>query len=301
VAEAAPSPAAPAPAPVVAKKESPPPRTILEEESLFHDEGERDFFDEGKTLVAQGKPGEAIDAFRKSLYSRPQAKTWAALGQAYIATGQVERGASCLEEAIDVEPGRVAARETLVRAYLQTDDGDAARVHAEKLASLDPTSASSQYLLGKTYMKGAMWTQAIASFERSLEIEPANAHAHNNLGYSALMVGKNQLALEHLEAVIDLDPVEPYMMNNLGLAYERAGRAPDALAAYLRATEMKPGYTNAVINRERVRATLTADERELAFEILDELKRDPVPTVTTAAADPTEDAFADPAEDTFGE
>jgi Flp pilus assembly protein TadD len=283
----------PAPAPVIAKESPPEPKTLLEVEALFHDEPDRDFFDEGKSLVASGKPGEAVDAFRKALFTNPQAKTWAALGDAYIRIGDSERGAQSLEEALETEPGRINVRESLVKAYLKDGDVGAARVHAEKLAQLDTTSASSHYLLGKAYMKSSMWEQAIASFDRSLEIAPAFSHAHNNLGFSALMVGKTELAVEHLEATIDLDPVEPYMLNNLGVAYERQGRGPDALAAFLRAVEMKPAYTNAIINRERVRATLTAGEHQLALEILDELKASPIPTVTTASADPTEDPFAD--------
>ena len=279
-------------APIVVN-ESPPERTLLEVEAMFHDEPERDFFDEGKTLASAGKPGEAVDAFRKALFTRPQAKTWAALGDAYIRSGDEGRGTECIEEALETEPGRIAAREQLVAAYLKTSDVEAARVHAEKLAQLDVMSASSHYLLGKTYMKLSMWQQAIESFATLLEIDPQSSWTHNNLGYSALMVGHTDLAVDHLEASIDLEPVTPAMFNNLGVAYERQGRGADALAAFFRAVEMKPAYVNAIINRERVRATLTSDERQLALEILQELKTSPIPTVTTASAGRMDELFDD--------
>jgi tetratricopeptide (TPR) repeat protein len=272
-------------------KESPPAKepTLLEKEAIFHDDTTTDFVSAGNDLVADSRPGEAIEMFRKALFAQPTPGVWAKLGESYVKAGQAERGIACLEEALEGATGNIRAREQVVRAYLDANDAAAARVHAERLAQLDAGSASSHFLLGRSYMKLSMWHEAVEAFDKSLEIEPTSSFAHNNLGYSALMIGANDLAVEHLEATIDLEPVRHYMLNNLGLAYERQGRGADALAAYLRAAELKPGYVNAIVNRDRVRMTLTEDERQLAIEILDELKTAPVPGVTTAAIDPTEE------------
>jgi Flp pilus assembly protein TadD len=266
---------------------SPEPRTLLEEEAMFHEDAERDHLAEGDALVAAGKPGEAIESFRRALYSKDEASVWSRLGSSYIAAGDAERGARCLEEAIDQNPGMMAARESLVTAYLDEGDAPSAQVHAEYVARANPGDGGAQHQLGKVYMKLSMWNEAIESFEKTIDIQPGSSFAHNNLGYSALQVGRDDVAVEHLEIAIDLEPVKPFMFNNLGVAYERTDRGADAMAAYLRAEEMKPGYVNAVVNKERIAKMLTDDEVELAMEILDELKAVPTPTDAVATAEPT--------------
>lgn len=266
----------------VAQPEREEERTLLEEEALFHDELETSWLAEGKRLMDEGKPGEAVTAFRRALFDMQDPDTWSALGYGYVASGQTERGIACLEEALRKDPSHVVAREKLTRAYLTTDGGKA-RAHAEVLARTQPDDAAAHYTLGRAYMKLRMWSEAIGSFERSLSLDPTSSYAHNNLGYSALQVGQTELALEHLEAILDLSPKAPYMLNNLGLAYEKVGRGPDAYAAYLRALEMKPGYVNAAVNRDRVKVRLSDDEKAVALDILQELKAESVAGATTAA------------------
>jgi tetratricopeptide (TPR) repeat protein len=275
--------------------------TLLEKEALFHDDTTTDHVAAGKELMADERFGEAIDMFRKELFKQPRPSVWASLGDAYLSSGDSARGIACLEEALEGSSNDVASRARIVRAYLSADDAGSARAHAERLVQLDAGSASSHFVLGRSYMKLNMWEQAIEAFDNSLDIEPTSSFAHNNLGYSALMVGQTELAVEHLEATIDLAPVRHYMLNNLGVAYERQGRGADALAAFMRATEIKPGYVNAIVNRDRVRGMLGADERQLAMEILEELKTAPIMGVTTASVDPNIDPTAiDPTAD-YGE
>lgn len=265
---------------VIAKQEE---RTLLEEEALFHDEMDAMFFLEGKRLMDEGKPGEAVTAFRKALFDTQDGETWGALGESYLAAGQRERGVACLEEALKKDPKLAVVREKLARAYLTKDPGKA-RAHAEVLARTRTNDVGSHYVLGRAYMKLSMWNEAIASFERALTLDPTSSYAHNNLGYSALQVGRTELAVQHLEAILDLSPQAPYMMNNLGIAYEKVGRGADAYAAYLRALELQPDYVNAVVNKDRLHASLSDAEKAVALDILDELALEPVLGATTAAA-----------------
>ncbi len=193
-----------------------------------------------------------------------------------------------LEEALRTDPKVFVTREKLARIYLASD-ASKARAHAEVLTRARPDDFSAHYTLGRAYMKLSMWNEAITSLERALTIQPTSSYAHNNLGYSALQIGRSELALEHLEAILDLSPQEPYMMNNLGIAYEKAGRNADAYAAYLRALELKPGYVNAVVNKDRLEVLLSDAEKMVALDILEELAVESVPSVTTAAANPEED------------
>lgn len=258
------------------------PRSLLEQEALYHDD-DTDWLAEGRRLLDEKRPGEAVDALRKALFDRPDGETFALLGTSYVAAGQPERGIACLEESLVLDDTSSEVRARVARASLAAGDAERAARHATVLAKVRAEDASAHYLLAKSYMQLSMWNEAIESFTRSLEIEPSSSYAHNNLGYSALMIGRDELALEHLEAVLHLEPVTAYMMNNLGLAYERTGAAADAYASFLRAEELKPGYVNAVVNQQRVVRGLSERERALALEILEELKEGPQPSGTMAA------------------
>lgn len=264
--------------PVVAEK------SLLEIEALFHPKEGVDYVAEGRRLLEEGKPGEAVSAFRHALFDADQAGTWANLGEAYRLTGEADRGRACLEEALRQEPANHDVRRSLAKSYLEAGDGERARAHVEVLARALPEDASVRYLEGRVYMKLSMWNEAIGAFQVSVAKDPKSPWARNNLGFAALMVGQNELALEHLEAILELDPIKPYMLNNLGIAYERTGRGPDSLAAFLRAVELKPDYTNALVNKERMKKQLTDEEQELARQILDEMNEPATPTSTMASA-----------------
>jgi tetratricopeptide (TPR) repeat protein len=174
----------------------------------------------------------------------------------------------CLEEAVAAHPGRVEARQALARHYLANDAGHKARAHADELVRQRPFDPSMRQLLGRALMQQRMWREAIAAFRLVVTEDGENIFAHNNLGYSALQIGELQLAREHLERTLSLEPQQGYMLNNLGVTYERLGRAAEAHAAFSRAAELSPRYLQAQLNRDRLQASLTQDERITSSETL---------------------------------
>lgn len=258
-------------------------KSLFDVEALFHPSEGVDYVAEGRRLLEEGKPGEAVSAFRHALYDRDDAGTWANLGEAYRLIDEDDRANACLEEALRKDPASHDVRRSLAKGYLEAGDAEKARGHVEVLARAFPDDASVRYLEGRVYMKLSMWSEAIAALQVSVEKDPRSPWARNNLGFSALMVGQNELAVEHLEAILELEPIKPYMLNNLGIAYERLGRGPDAFAAFLRAVELKPDYTNALVNKERMKRSLSDEEQELARQILEEMK-EPAQAASTMAS-----------------
>jgi tetratricopeptide (TPR) repeat protein len=259
--------------------------TLREIESLAHARDiVRDDIGEGDALLRDGRIGEAVVAFRHALYDDDGATTWARLGHAYLAKGDVVHAIPTLEMALVKDPSLIEPRRALVELALKRDDATTARAHVEILVARDGARASTRYLAGKVYMKAEMWNEAVVAFQKTLDLDPANVYAHNNLGYSALQIGKTDDAVRHLEHCLTLAPVKPYMLNNLGVAYERDGRRAEALAAYMRAVELRPSYTNAIVNKNRVSSDMSEEEVTLASDLLDELRRVP-PGSTMAAVD----------------
>lgn len=248
---------------------APVAQTILEKEALPKESDDAtDYFAAGARFLEEGRPMEAVGAFRIALSSDTSAEVWQKLGEAYLAAGDEDRGVPCLEEAVAREPGVGVARRALVKHYLAKADGERARVHAEELVRQRPLDAGARQMLGRAYMQEKMWKEAIASFALVVKDEPDNIFAHNNIGYSALQIGALDLARNHLERCLSLEPQQGYMLNNLGVTYERLGRSAEAHAAFSRAAELSPRYVQAKLNRDRLQGGLSQDDRIVSAETL---------------------------------
>ena len=245
------------------------PLDVLAAEALYHDPGEpKDYLSEALQLQEEGRHGEAIVALRHALFEDGRAATWERLGNAYLRAGDQEHGKALLLHAVSLDPSNIEARRALVRLNLNRDDVKAAKVHAEAMLRAAPDDVSGRYLAGIAYMKNSMWRQAMAQMEEVCRVEPTNIYAHNNAGFAALQVGDVQTALVHLEPIAQLADAHGYMLNNLGVAYERAGREAEAHAAFSRAVELRPGYVNGIINKERIEVGMNASAFAQSAEVL---------------------------------
>lgn len=281
---------------------SPPPpaaeptlaQTLLDKEVLPKESGDvTDYRANGERFLAEGRPLEAIGAFRVALASDTSADVWQRLGEAYLAAGDEERGLPCLEEAVARDPAAVAARRALVKHALASNDGARARVHAEELVRQRPLDAGARQMLGRAFMQQKMWKEAIASFELVVKDEPDNIFAHNNIGYSALQVGSLELARAHLERCLSLEPQQGYMLNNLGVTYERLGRSAEAHAAFTRAAELSPRYVQAKLNRDRLQGGLSQDDRIVSAEALLKMREPEVVDGAVPRVETTDDEGGD--------
>jgi tetratricopeptide (TPR) repeat protein len=280
-----------------------PPRaeTLHEKEALPRHPGDtNDYVKAGDDHMKAGRALEAVGAFRIALSIDDGAETWRKLGEAYLAAGDDGRGVACLEEAVSVDTGLVSARKALARHALANNDGDKALLHAEELVRQRPLDPTVRQMLGRAQMQERMWKEAIASFQLVVRDEPDNIFAHNNIGYSAIQIGALELAREHLERTLSLEPQQGYMLNNLGVTYERLGRAAEAHAAFSRAAELSPRYAQAKLNRDRLQAGLTQDERITSAETLVSM-REPTPLDGSEDGGDLDGGDLDGASDTGGD
>ena len=265
------------------------PPTLFDTVALAPAEGDTtDYQKEGQRYLAEGRAMEAVGALRLALSARATPEVWQLLGEAYLAGGDDDKGVACLEEAVSSDATAIAARRVLAKRYLATNAGARAREHIDEMLRQDPQDAAARQMLGRAFMQQKMWQEAIAAFSLVVQSQPDNIHAHNNIGYSAIQIGELELARSHLERTLSLEPQEGYMLNNLGVTYERLGRHAEAHAAFSRAAELSPRYAQAKLNRDRLQAGLTQDERIVSAETLLQLRVQPL--------DDTEDGgdLADP-------
>lgn len=145
----------------------------------------------------------------------------------------------------------------------------------ERAIAVLPTAAIFHANLGRARAEAGDAEGAVAALERAVELDPMLLQAVYNLGLAYEARGDRELATEQYEAACfgDDDQAIPEAAFNLGNLHAGAGRDDDAVAAYLRALELRPGYPRALANlgytfqklgklddaREVYRAMLTND------------------------------------------
>ena len=75
---------------------------------------------------------------------------------------------------------------------------------------------------------------------------------HNNLGYSLNQVGEHQAAVRYLEIAVQIDPARPNAHKNLAIALEGQKRFAEAAKSYVRATEITPRDSRALMHLEEM-------------------------------------------------
>lgn len=227
----------------------------------------------GMALVGQHRNAEALEVF-SAIAQESEVYPDAVLQRGYLERqeGDLERGISTLEEAIDQGVGSVE-----LYYYLSAFLGEAERFAAAgkvARAGLDayPQEPRLHYQLGVIYERLDDRNQALEQMEKVLEIEPRNADALNFVAYHFAEKGENleqalvqaRQALEqkqtsyiydtlgwvlfrmerfeearsNLEQAIRLDGDDPLIHEHLGDVYAALALWRDAERAYRRAVEL---------------------------------------------------------------
>ena len=99
---------------------------------------------------------------------------------------------------------------------------------------------------------------------QSVRLDPNAPAARFHLGNVELARGDDDLAYRHYRIASYLSPPEPRIYNNLGIVVEGRDRIPLAYKYYLKALEVAPDYTPALVNAAllELRAGLSSRARE---------------------------------------
>ena len=149
----------------------------------------------GKTILQQGRPVEAVEAFTKA-----------------VAHGTGHRDAAySLAQTLNAL-NRVDEAEVVLREMLERDGNDALALAEFGLVS----------------WKQERYGEALAAYERAAKVEPWNSMIQTNLAMTLSAVGRYDDAAWISERVAQLDPDDPRTWNLYANVMREAGRAEDA-------------------------------------------------------------------------
>ena len=123
----------------------------------------------GQTKQALGNFAGAQDAYLQAIQleqQQPVRSEWPYynLGLLYVAEGRAAEAAEYLQQALERRPVWPEARVKLARAFLSSDEHEAALGQLNKVVEADPKNADAHYLLGRVWTKMGQPDQARSHF-----------------------------------------------------------------------------------------------------------------------------------------
>ncbi|MGQ0733151.1 MAG: tetratricopeptide repeat protein [Acidobacteriota bacterium] len=243
----------------------------------------------GAALQEDGRPGEAIDRYRRALaLDATYTPALNNLGTALRAAGRVDEAIETFEQAIAQRPATPSVHFNLGNALLSVGRRADAIAQFRRALDLNPRLVDAHNNLGQALEAEGRLDQAIDAFRVALSINERLPRVHHNLGNALATKGVLGEAAAHLRRAIELDPshaaghydygslmvelgaTEPAMValreairlrpdyaeahNNLGIALATQGRLPEAISHWEAALRLNPGLTDARRNLERATA-----------------------------------------------
>ncbi len=183
----------------------------------------------GETLLATGKPKEAIVVFQRALAARPgDVRALLGLGRAAGAAGDTPAAEAALRRATELEPSFAAFNQLAALYYTRGRYGEAADMF-RRASQAAPDSYSALGNLGGVETMRCNYPAALAAYRMALALDPKNADIASNLGTTELWSGHAAEAVAALELASRQSPRSFAIWGNLGDAYRRA-QSPAAKA-----------------------------------------------------------------------
>jgi tetratricopeptide (TPR) repeat protein len=194
-----------------------------------------DFMGEGaKALDAKDYLG-AVDLFSKAIAADP--RNYAAHFQLALSYSLLDKFAEAIPEyktTLDLHPGLYDAEINLGICLLRVKDAAEAIAPLEGAAAQRPKEFRPVFYLGMARIENHDFAGAVAAFESAIALNAGSASAELGLGRAFAAQGRLESgdAEPHYRKAVQLDPAFKTDLLALAELYEKAGRAPQAIAIY---------------------------------------------------------------------
>ena len=154
--------------------------------------------------------------------------------------------------------GDYAASNAEWRKLILATTGEIGRAKSPKAkADLQTRLVSARAALAENFLRDKKYTEAATEYRALTKSAPANTAAWSNLGLALYHTKDYAAALHAYDDLLKRDPRNAIAHNNRGVVLEAMDRKADALVAFDKAVQLKPDYTEAKANRDRLRSSTT--------------------------------------------
>lgn len=204
-------------------------------------------------LASRGNLAEAEAVFRDALDFRPDdAAALAGLGEVLARRGRGGEARDAFRAARSLEPDNADLLARIGAVQLSTGDLSGAEESLARAVGLKPGDAEALCNLGLALAGQGRHAEALARYDAAAAIDPRRAAIRNNAGNALMRLGRPGEAIPRYHGALELDRSNAEAHNNLGAALASLGRYDAAAAEFREALALRPGYTSALGNLERI-------------------------------------------------
>jgi predicted negative regulator of RcsB-dependent stress response len=155
-------------------------------------------YQNGVTLLHQGRADEALEHFQKALAIQPESAAFhSGLGAAYYHLQRLDEAVAQYQKALKIDPDFEEANNNLAQCLLQEGQINEAIAQFQRALEIKPDFAKAHNNLGGCFLKAGRANEAIAQFQRALELQPDYAEAQANLAYALHQAGRTNETIVH--------------------------------------------------------------------------------------------------------
>jgi tetratricopeptide (TPR) repeat protein len=215
-------------------------------------------FVRGKIELAEGKPGDAVAAIRRSLDGKPNwAQAHFLLSSALLVQGDRQQARSEALRAIELDAEFVEARMLLARIYSILGESDQAIEEARRILRQRPDDRDMRILLAQSLVHKGRPEEARVELE-AIPLSERSAEVFFALGRIDMLQNKPDLAHAKLIQALERAPGHPEVLESLLQVEAATGRSAESLARIRAALAQAPD--NSALIRLEALALLAGGE-----------------------------------------
>jgi len=171
----------------------------------------------------------ARDLLSSALQKKPEEPALLeAQGDLYRRQDQSQAAIDSYLRSLNSDPGRVSARLSLARTYLESNHGEEAKAQLEKVLQVDSTNPEANAELGRLAFDAGEAATALQFAEKALARDPNNLAANEVLAQIKLRQGQWAQAQEIVDKLVKLEPDNPrfhYLLSRILAKLDRRTEA----------------------------------------------------------------------------
>ena len=207
----------------------------------------QDYYKIGLTYLANRKPMEAGEQFRKALGLDPKhVPSMIGLASSSLQLGDMDSAVEFSKKAINAQPNSAEVRNAVGEIWMAGVNfpkyQNEAEARFKEAISLDSKFILAHVNLARLYVSRNKVDDAVKEYKTAIGIQPKNPALRQELTLVYLNTGSLDAAIEEAKKVIELAPQNPMYHNGLGEVYLRKGQIDQAMGEFQQAIKLEPKY-----------------------------------------------------------
>jgi tetratricopeptide (TPR) repeat protein len=199
----------------------------------------------GDSHLRQGNLDMALIQYGKALRLEPgRAGLRYKMGRLFIEKGLVEEAKKEFQEILRTDSNHALSHEGMGRAYVKSGEWIEAEKSFLRATQIDAGLWQAHNFLGIIYDRQKQFEAAITRYKNAISINPNDGGLFNNLGMSLYLMGDYEKAIKAFSEGIIIDASNGMIYNNLALAFYKLGKYHETFEAFRKGSDEATAHYN---------------------------------------------------------